>query len=185
MLRPTPRRRDLVALTLTVAALFGCAREQPPVRDVATPGAGRPAAAPDTGRDGGAFIAIYPAGPYEEVRVVRATDGALVVGGTCRFPDGTRITLTLLREGPNGPEPAATSRATVTLGRFMGGPLLPFGGAVLRGLHVIRMTVPFGPGDQTPEVLRAADEGRRFDGPGSGTVADGRIVHEITLEAPL
>jgi hypothetical protein len=53
------------------------------------------------------------------------------------------------------------------------------------GLQVLRVTVPFGPGDQDPEVLRAADDGRRYRGSGMRTAPGGRIAFETTLEAPL
>ena len=48
-----------------------------------------------------------------------------------------------------------------------------------------RIFASFGPGDQEPAVLVAADGGRRFRGSGMRTLADGRIVFEILLEAPL
>ena len=186
--RTTPIACALLAL---VAVAAGCG-ERPQPRDAGRSAAGAtgagartPGATPDTSRDGAAFVAVYPAGPYEEIRVVRATDGALVAGGSTRFPDGTAITVTLLRSGDAGPEPVATSRATVELGRFMSGPLAPWESKLPPGVHTLRFTVPFGAADQAPEVLRAADDGRRFEGPGSSRGADGRIIHEITLEAPL
>jgi hypothetical protein len=185
------RRRTALAACAPIAfaaVLAGCG-ERPAARDDAPspPEAAAPSAAvqPDTSRDGAAFVAVYPSGPYDELRVVRATDGALVVGGATRFPDGTRIAVTLLRTGARGPEAAALSRATVELGRFMSGPLAPTGGAVPPGVHTIRLTVPFGPDDQSAEVLQATDSGRRFEGPGAQVGADGRLVHEILLEVPL
>ncbi len=190
--RRTYRRRSAAACALLACAVAfaaaGCG-ERPPARDdspsppeVAAPS---PTVKPDTSRDGAAFVAIYTAGPYDELRMVRATDGALVVGGSTRFPDGTRITVSLLRDGPRGLEAMTTSRATVELGQFMSGPLVPLAGPVPQGMYVIRLTTPFGETDQAPEVLRAADSGRRFEGSGTQAAPDGRIVHETTLEAPL
>jgi hypothetical protein len=184
------RTTPVACALLAFAALAAGCGERPAGRDAtpATPGktvARTPGATPDTSRDGVAFVAVYPAGPYEEIRVVRATDGALVAGGSTRFPDGTQITVTLLREGARGPEPVASSRVGVELGRFMSGPLAPYGATLPPGVHALRFTVPFGAGDQAPEVLRAADDGRRFEGPGASRAPDGRIVHEISLEVPL
>lgn len=141
---------------------------------------------PDTSRAGAAFLAVYRDGPLDEVRVVRATDGALVVAGTTAFPTGTRVTVALLRRTDSGGlEAAATARAQVDLGRFMSAPLAPMGGPPAPGVHVLRLTVPFGPADQDPAVLRAAADGRRYEGSGMRTQAGGRILFETTLEVPL
>ncbi len=141
---------------------------------------------PDTSRAGAAFLAVYRDGPLAEVRVVRATDGALVVAGTTAFPTGTRVTVALLRRtNSGGLEAAATARAQVDLGRFMSAPLAPMGGPPAPGVHVLRLTVPFGPADQDPAVLRAAVDGRRYEGSGMRTQAGGRILFETTLEVPL
>ncbi len=182
----------LPATLLVLATLAGCGpsersrAEERARANAPSPPATRAAvageAAPDTLREGPAFVARWATGAYEEVRIVRATDGAIVVGGACRFPDGTRIGIALLRPAANGgQENAAATTATVALGRFMGGPLVPVDGAPPPGTQVVRLTTPFGPGDQAPEVLRAAEDGRRFV-PSGG---DARPVHEITLEAPL
>jgi hypothetical protein len=190
-LRPTSISCALLAFVAFVAVAAGCGG-RPDGRDAgrsatgATGTAARtPGATPDTSRDGAAFVAIYPSGPYEEIRVVRTTDGALVAGGSTRFPDGTAITVTLMGGDAARPEPIATSRATVELGRFMSGPLAPWEAKLPPGVHTLRFTVAFGAADQAPGVLRAADDGRRFEGPGSSRGPDGRIIHEITLEAPL
>jgi len=185
-----PRRHAVTGALLAFAAVAatGCggrpaARDDTPSPpEAASP---LPGVRPDTSRDGAAFVAIYPSGPYDELRVVRATDGSLVIGGATRFPDGTRIGVALLRSGPRGAETAAGSRATVELGRFMSGPLAPAGGPLPVGLHTFRLTVPFGANDQPPEVLRAAESGRRFEGPDLRPAPDGRLVHETTMEVPL
>jgi hypothetical protein len=141
---------------------------------------------PDTSRAGPAFLAVYRDGPLGEVRVVRATDGALVVAGAADFPTGTKVTIALLRRtAAGGLEPAAIARAQVEAGHFMSAPLSPVDGPPPPGLHVVRLTVPFGPDDQAPEVLRAAVDGRRYAGSGMRTGADGRILFETTLEVPL
>ncbi|MEO6461927.1 MAG: hypothetical protein ABIP29_02535 [Candidatus Eisenbacteria bacterium] len=141
---------------------------------------------PDTSRAGPAFLAVYRDGPLGEVRVVRATDGALVVAGAADFPTGTRVTIALLRRTDGGGlEPVAMARAQVDAGHFMSAPLAPVGGPPPPGLQVLRLTVPFGPDDQEPAVLRAAVDGRRYTGSGMRTQAAGRIVFETTLEVPL
>ncbi len=187
-----PSRRGAASGVLIAVAIAGLTTGcggRPPERDesASPPEAATspPAVQADTSRDGAAFVAIYGSGPIDELRVVRATDGALVAGGSTSFPDGTRITISLLRDGPRGREAMTTSRATVELGHFMSGPLVPLSGPVPQGMYTIRLTVPFGETDQTPEVRRAADSGRRFAGPGAQTAPDGRIVHETTMKAPL
>jgi hypothetical protein len=180
----------LLLVLLLVAGPAGCGRPPgnagEPVPDSATGSAGTRGPAPDTGRAGPAFLAVYRDGPLDELRVVRATDGGLVVAGVAGFPEGTRITVSLLGRGAGGGlEPVASSRARVEAGRFMSTPLAAVSGPPPPGVHVLRVTVPFGPGDQDPAVLRAADDGRRFRGPGVHEPAGGRIVFETTLEVPL
>ena len=189
-LLPRLSTRLLLACLLVAAGCGGDRR----AGDGGAPGAssdsGAAAAAhdvpPDTSRAGPAFLAVYRDGPLGEVRVVRATDGALVVAGAADFPAGTRVTIALLRRTAGGGlEPAAIARAQVDAGHFMSAPLSPLEGPPPPGLHVVRLTVPFGPDDQAPEVLRAAVDGRRYTGSGMRTGAAGRILFETTLEVPL
>lgn len=192
---PAPLSRLATLLLLSCALVAaGCGGDRKTGEGGGAPGApsdsGAAAAArdlpPDTSRAGPAFLAVYRDGPLGEVRVVRATDGALVVAGAADFPTGTRVTIALLRRTAGGAlEPAAVARAQVDAGRFMSAPLAPLGGPPPPGLHVIRLTVPFGPGDQEPAVLRAAIDGRRYAGSGMRTQAGGRILFETTLEVPL
>jgi hypothetical protein len=180
-------RPRLAALALLVCAL-GCGGDRPP-GDEAPPSANRAvgrAGEPDTSRSGPAFLAVYRDGPLDELRVVRATDGGLVVAGLCGFPDGTKVTIALLARNPAGDlEAAATVRAVVAEGRFMGSPLAGAAGPPSSGVHVLRLSAAFGPGDQDPAVLASAAGGRRYRGPGMRTLDDGRIVFETLLEAPL
>src|SRR5688500_12203270 len=179
------RALPVLLVALAAAALAaGCDR---PRERAGGPDAGAPAdstpapaaaaeAPPDTSRAGPAFLAIYRDGPLDELRVVRATDGGLVVAGASAFPQGTRVTVSLLARGAGGAlEPVASSRARVESGSFMSPPLAGVAGPPPPGLHVLRVSVPFGPGDQDPEVLRAASDGRRFHGSGVREPA-GRIV---------
>jgi hypothetical protein len=181
----------LVVAFASVAVLAGCDRPREPagrrgdgsrIDSAATPSTDVP---PDTSRAGPAFVAVYRDGPLDELRVVRATDGRLVVAGEAEFPDGTQVTVSLLTRRAGGAlEPVASGRARVEAGRFMGPPLSGVGGPPPPGLHVLRVSAPFGPGDQDPGVLRAAAGGRRFHGSGVREHA-GRIVFETTLEVPL
>lgn len=184
-----------VAVLLAVALVAGCGGDRTGRdRDDApgapgTPGAGDPASRdlpPDTSRAGHAFLAVYRDGPVSELRVVRATDGGIVVAGSADFPSGTKVAVTLLDRAKDGTlEAVASTRATVDLGHFMGTPLAPASGPPPPGIHVLRITAAFGPTDQDPEVLRAAADGRRYHGTGVRTLPGGRVVYDTTLEVPL
>lgn len=186
--------RALPVLLVALAAFALAAGCDRPRERAGEPEAGAPAdptpapaaeVPPDTSRAGPAFLAIYRDGPLDELRVVRATDGGLVVAGESAFPEGTRVTVSLLARGAGGAlEPVASSRARVESGSFMSPPLAGVAGPPPPGLHVLRVSVPFGPGEQDPGVLRAASDGRRFRGSGVREQA-GRIVFETTLEVPL
>jgi len=182
--------RALPVLLVALAAFAlaaGCDRPREraggaPADSTPAPSADLP---PDTSRAGPAFLAIYRDGPLDELRVVRATNDGLVVAGECAFPEGTRVTVTLLARGAGGAlEPVASAGARVQSGSFMSPPLAGVAGPPPPGIHVVRVSVPFGPGDQDPEVLRAASDGRRFRGSGVREQG-GRIVFETTLEVPL
>lgn len=151
------------------------------------PGAAKGGAAlrPDTSRSGPAFLAVYREGPLDELRVVRATDGRLVVAGLCAFPDGTRLQVALAAPDGADRQVIAVVGARVAEGRFMAGPLAGAVGPPPPGVHRIQVTATFGPTDQDPAVMDAAGRGRRFTGPGVRTLDDGRIRFETTLEVPL
>ena len=141
---------------------------------------------PETSRAGSAFLALYRDGPLSELRIVRATDGRLVVAGAADFPAGTKVTVALLSRTAQGTfEPVASTRAIVDLGHFMSAPLGPATGPPPPGLQVFKVTAAFGPDDQDPAVLRAADDGRRYRGSGVHQQTGGRIVFDTTLEVPL
>src|SRR5688572_14497130 len=163
--------RAVRALPVLLVALVLAGCDRPRERAGGAPTDSSPARAaevpPDTSRAGPAFLAIYRDGPLDELRVVRATNGALVVAGDGEFPEDTRVTVSLLARGAGGAlEPVASSRARVESGSFISPPLAGVAGPPPPGLHVLRVSVPFGPGDQDPEVLRAASDGRRFHGSG-------------------
>lgn len=182
-------RAASLAAFLLAAAVTGCG-EAPGRHDGPPPAGDSPVAAggeaPDTSRAGPAFLALYRSGPLEEVRVVRATDGGLVVAGLCAFPEGTQVTLSLLAPGPGDAHVTLASvRARVEHGRFLGAPLAGVAGPPPAGIHPLRISAAFGPGDQEPEVLAAAAHGRRYHGPGVRELAGGRIIFETLLEVPL
>ena len=189
-----------VALATCLAVAAGCGGERAgeranpraggavPSVDGARDGAGDASrdVPPDTSRAGPAFLAVYRDGPLSELRVVRATDGGLVVAGAADFPTGTKVTVALLaRTADGGLETVASAGATVDAGHFMTSPLAPLAGAPAPGLHPIRVSAAFGPGDQEADVLRAAADGRRYRGSGVRTLEGGRVVFVTTLEVPL
>ena len=177
----------LLVLVLCVI-VAGCGRQRATDSAPGAPSdtASSRAIPPDTSRSGPAFLAVYRDGPLDEIRVVRATDGALVVAGEVEFPAGTWVTVSLLHRTAGGTlETVATNRAQVDLGHFMSGPLSTIHGPPPPGVHVIRVSVPFGPPDQEPAVLQSAAEGRRYRGSGMRTRPDGTVEFATTLEVPL
>ena len=186
-------RAPIVLLLLVACLLAACGRGGgDAARDDGPGRADAPVLAagdvPDTSRAGRAFLAVWKSGALDELRVVRATDGAIVVAGVTDLPAGTRVTVTLLGRPAGGDaalEPRATTRATVDLGHVTSAPLTPVSGPAPFGLQVVRVTVPFGPGEQDEAVRRAADDGRRWSGPGRRERPGGGIVFETTLEVPL
>jgi hypothetical protein len=171
-----------------VLALAGCGGG--PRGDDGRPGRGTgergAVVRPDTSRSGPAFLAIWTEGPLEELRVVRATDGRLVVAGRCAFPDGTRLRVALLASGEGAEAvPVAIVGARVETGQFMAPPLAGQAGPPPHGVHLVRVEAAFGPADQDPSVMTAAAGGRRYLGAGTTELPDGRIVFATTLEAPL
>jgi len=196
---PSRPRAALLASLVAIALLAttGCGRgdRDRPTGDRATPGTPSDGGStrgdardvpPDTSRVGSAFLALYRDGPLSELRIVRATDGRLVVAGAADFPAGTKVTVALLSRTAQGTfEPVASTRAIVDLGHFMSAPLGPATGPPPPGLQVFKVTAAFGPDDQDPAVLRAADDGRRYRGSGVHQQTGGRIVFDTTLEVPL
>jgi hypothetical protein len=119
-----------------------------------------------------------------------------VVTGATGFPDGTMIAITLQRPragarvtGPGAPpdafEAIAVQSARVALGRFASQPLVPVSGPAPAGLLRVRLMAPFGPGQQTDEVMNATARGRRFTGHGMHAVDPTYAVYETTVEVPL
>ena len=144
------------------------------------------AARPDTSRSGPAFLAVYRDGPLDELRVVRATDGRLVVAGLCDFPDGTKISVSLSeRRRGSVTTYIAIVGARVERGRFMSPPLAGVGGPPPQGVYGLGIMVVFGPGRQDPAVMAASAGGRRFLGPGVSEQPNGVIMFSTNLEAPL
>ena len=157
----------------------------------------RSAAAPDTAREGSAFVQSFEDGPVDQIRVVRDTAGGIVVTGATGFPDGTMIGITLQRPrkgagrapatgaAPDAFEAVAVSSARVALGRFTSQPLVPVSGPAPTGLVRVRLLAPFGPGQQSDEVMNATARGRRFTGHGMHAVDEAYSVYETTVEVPL
>jgi hypothetical protein len=152
-----------------------------------TSGEDRANAPPDTARDGHAFVATYDDGPVDQIRIGRDTAGGIVAAGSTSFPDGTRITVALERPRPDRPrefEAVATTQGEVRLGRFSSTPLKPPTGPLPTGPAHLRITASFGPGAQSPDVLSATGNGRRFRGQGMHEVG-AYSIYEVDLEAPI
>jgi hypothetical protein len=186
---PAVRTHHFIPVTLVALLVAGCGDgSRRPADSGDRAGAARDGDAlrPDTSRSGPAFLAVYREGPLDELRIVRATDGRLVVAGLCAFPDGTRLQVALDAPGDDGERQViAVVGARVAEGRFMSGPLAGVTGAPPPGVHRIHVSATFGPTDQDPAVMDAAARGRRFAGPGVRTLEDGRIRFETRLEVPL
>ncbi len=189
-----------VALLACVAlAGAGCARKPAGSDSAATRAPGpmtpptaesageAPNADADTARDGHAFVATYGDGPVDQVRIVRDTSGGIVAAGSTGFPDGTKITVTLQQPRPGQPhvyEAVAATTGEVALGRFASTPLNGPHGPLPQGLVRLRIQASFLPGAQSPAILGATDNGRRFRGKGMHEVGESS-VYEVDIEAPL
>jgi len=122
-------------------------------------------------------------GPFEEITVGRDSDGGIVAGGLCFFPDGTRLTVALADSA--GHELGRT-QPVVDRALFHSLPLKgPGGGAWPEGRYAVDISATFAPGAQTPEVLRESKSGAAFHGEGMTTSRQGRLAYSRRFQVSL
>jgi len=96
----------------------------------------------------------------------RSADGALRVRGNLRFPDGTRLQISIYRKGTQ--ELVSRIQTIVEHHRFETPPLRSAHGPVPPGDYRFEYFTLFNPVWQSAEVLRATADGRALRGPGVG-----------------
>jgi hypothetical protein len=94
----------------------------------------------------------------------RDAGGAIRARGRIRFPDGTRLQLTLYR--PGVPEMLARTQFLVSNGSFDSPPLVAPDAALPQDRYRFEMVTYFDSSWQSPAVLTATANGRAVRGPG-------------------
>ncbi len=113
----------------------------------------------------------------------RMDNGALRVRGKLDFPDGTRLQVAVRRPG---------ERVTVQMvqvfvqgGQFDSPPMIGEQGPLPKQRYAFELTALFTPEWQTPQVLRASDDGRALRGPGITRTRQGvasfHLIEEMSL----
>ena len=100
----------------------------------------------------------------EDFDAYRMDSGALRVKGRSRLPDGTRIRVAIKRPGERGT--VALVQVEVGRGTFDSPPIIGEHGALPAGRYAFEITAQFDSSFQTPEVLRATQNGTSLRGPG-------------------
>jgi hypothetical protein len=98
------------------------------------------------------------------VETTREAGGALRMRGRFAFPDGARIQISVYRHG----EDALLGRVQVLVEsqRFESPPIMGVRGPLPRAAYRIEYQALFNPAWQSPDVMRATDDGRALRGPG-------------------
>lgn len=113
----------------------------------------------------------------------RMDNGALRVRGKLAFPDGTRLQVAVKRPGEN--VTVQMVQVNVEDGQFDSPPMLGERGPLPKERYTFELTALFTPEWQSPQVLRATDDGRALKGPGIGRTKQGvasfRLIEERTL----
>lgn len=95
---------------------------------------------------------------------VRYPNGLLQLRGGLRFPDGTRVQISLYRPGDD--RPVQRVQVSVANGRFESAPLLGDRGPLPVATYRVEFLAHFNPAWQPAGVLDATRDGRDLRGPG-------------------
>lgn len=159
-MRPALALRALVLPAAVLAAALACAAGCGGRRDDAASRGGELSfekLADTTGlADGPPVLEMFDA--------YRMDSGPLRVKGRVRFPDGTRVRVTIRRPGSR--VSLASTEMIVAQGGFDSPPLLGPAGVLPRERWEFEVRAEFAPGAQPDDVLRATQEGRTLRGPG-------------------
>lgn len=113
----------------------------------------------------------------------RMDNGAMRVRGKVDFPDGTRLQVSVKR--PDASVTVQMVQVTVEGGQFDSPPVVGDRGPLPEGPYRFEILTHFTPEWQSPQVLRATDDGRTLRGPGvtrtQQGVASFHLIHEATL----
>jgi hypothetical protein len=114
-------------------------------------------------------------GAFDELTILRGSDGRFIVAGVCLFPEDTRLDISV---ADSAGAQLGHSQAVVRNALIQTLPFGPEAPPTKTGTYTVQISATFVPGIQSDPVMRAMGDGKQFQGEGMTRTRQGRLAYD-------